>query len=141
MDQGHAAVSCVSCVCRLVSLAAAAAASSSSTAALFAAVSALFFWFRLAHRRPHALQRVFAPSGPLRHSGLSVLPQVTQTYCGAAVPFFPLFPAVTLSSELPAAAPALSFLDFFLRGWISPWFPSVSSGSRARVRLPLLGTV
>jgi len=39
-----------------------------------------FFFERLAQRRPQALQSVFGPFGPLRHSGESVRPQVTQTY-------------------------------------------------------------
>ncbi|KAG9967029.1 hypothetical protein KCU61_g361, partial [Aureobasidium melanogenum] len=73
-----------------------------------------FFFSFLAHRKPHALHNVLGPLGPLRHSGLSRVPQSAQTYSSATLSFFffSLVPSRSLSSKIAMpASPLISAGD------------------------------
>src|SRR4051794_26530585 len=84
---------------------------------------ASFFLFFFAQRRPHALQSVLGPLGPLRHSGILMYldycqlncqdwldlkrysPQSVQTYSSATLSFF-FFSPVRGSRSMGIAIPA-----------------------------------
>ncbi len=86
-------------------------------------LAGVFFFSFLAQRRPHALQRVFGPLGPLRHSGESKvpiivsihvqvrhrgnLPQSVQTYSSGNLIFFFLSPRNSLSRGIAMPASPL----------------------------------
>lgn len=92
------------------------------TAAPFTVVCVRFFSFLLyvsfpcsaeylprgtdfAHLKPQALQRVFGPFGPFRHSGLSSVPQSVHTYSSAIFCFFFLSELCRLSLSIGIGTP------------------------------------
>lgn len=58
-----------------------------------------------AHLKPQALQRVFGPLGPFRHSGLSRVPQSVHTYSSAIFCFFFLSELCRLSLSIGIGTP------------------------------------
>src|ERR1700753_1203710 len=70
---------------------------------------------------PQALQRVFGPLGPLRHSGESNVPQSVRTYSSATLSFFFFSELVLLSRSGSIAIPAS---------------PVISAGRMAPVLMP-----
>src|ERR1700761_2921885 len=81
--------------------------------------------------RPHALQRVFGPFGPLRHSGESNVPQSVQTYSSATLSFFFLSELALLSRSGSIAMPASPFISAGLMA------PVLMPSDRSPVRNPV----
>src|ERR1700748_2768944 len=80
---------------------------------------------------PQALQRVFGPLGPLRHSGESNVPQSVQTYSSATLSFFFFSELVLLSRSGSIAIPASPLISAGLMA------PVLMPSDRSPVRNPV----